>query len=570
MSLYPSLGTDASLADRYLRLIKRSLLNELYLELEAVLHYLLLCRRQGAEPDAEVIRDIAARRPDIMARLVAVRNDGNMVLWPEDGGRPYDPRDISEHVHTMIGCQRLDHLHFCLDAILAEDIPGDMIETGVWRGGATIFMRAHLAAHGVTDRIVWVADSFRGVPAPSVQEDKDYDLSKRRAPILAVSEERVKALFARYDLLDDQVRFLPGWFRDTLPQAPTGPIALLRLDGDLYESTMDALLTLYDRVVPGGFIIIDDYGALPPCRQAVEDFRTERGITTPLEPIDWTGMAWRKEGKRPPRSESSPDAPFTVIERPQPPLSACDFYHTMETPEGVIAGQWDLRTNTAAYLGAVDFAGKSVLEIGPASGYLTFHMEQAGASVTAVEPPLKRLWDVFPHQGIDRDAWRASFLQGIIRVRNSFWYMHHHLKSQTRLIETVPEAVPAAIGRFDIGVLAAILLHTRSPFSILESVAARVNETIIVTDLYDSTLGELPVMRLIPDAEGAAVLDTWWSFSPRFFVQALGCLGFPNAEVHIHHQHGPNGMLAPMFTVVACRPSVSRSKEPGREIRTDR
>jgi O-methyltransferase len=551
MSLYQSLGSDASPADRYLRLIKQSLINDLYLELEAVLHYFALCSRGGTEPDPSTIRDIAALRPDIVAHLRKARDDGSMVLWPDAGERLYDPRNISEHVHTMIGRRRLDHLHDCLDAILIEGIPGDVVETGVWRGGATIFMRAHLAAHGVRNRNVWVADSFCGLPEPSVQEDIGFDLSRRLHPILAVSEERVKDLFARYDLLDHQVRFLPGWFRDTLPSAPIEKIALLRLDGDLYESTMDALLALYDKVVPGGFIIVDDYGALPPCRQAVEDFRTEREISTPMETVDWTGVAWRKEGARLPETTPAPDASFTVVQQPCPPISVCEFYHTTETPAGLMPGQWDLRDNTDAYLGEVDFGNKSVLEIGPASGYLTFHMEARGASVSAVEPPMERLWDTFPHQGVDWEAWRASFLPHIVGVRNSFWYLHHHLNSQARLIETVPEAIPAAVGSFDIGLLAAILLHTRSPFSILASVAARVKEAVIVTELYDPSLGDLPVTRLIPRAERTEV-DTWWSFSPNFFVQALACLGFPNAEITIHHQRGPGGMV-PMFTVVARR-----------------
>jgi hypothetical protein len=277
-------------------MVKKSLTNDLYLELEGVLHYLLLCRQQGQQPDEATIRDIAGRRPDIMAQLQSAREDGSMVLWPGPNGQTYDPRNLSEHVHTMIGRKRLDHLHACLDVIQNENIPGDLIETGVWRGGATIFMRAHLAAHGVTDRTVWVADSFVGLPPPSVSEDIGYDLSTRQQPILAIDEERVRDLFRRYDLLDGQVRFLPGWFRDTLPAAPIEQLALLRLDGDLYESTMDALLALYDKVVPGGYVVVDDYGALPPCRRAVEDFRAERGIAEPLEQIDWTGMAWRKAG----------------------------------------------------------------------------------------------------------------------------------------------------------------------------------------------------------------------------------------------------------------------------------
>lgn len=553
MSLFPDLPSTASVADRYLRMVKRSLLNDLYLELEGILHYLLLCRRQGTEPDPEIIRDLGRHRPDILAHLEKARDDGNMVLWPEVDGQVYDPRNLSEHVHTMIGRKRLDHLHDCLDTILAEGIPGDVMETGVWRGGATIFMRAHLAAHGVRDRTVWVADSFKGLPRPSVKEDVGYDLSKRHCPILAIDEARVRALFERYDLLDDHVRFLPGWFRDSLPAAPITRLALLRLDGDLYESTMDALQALYDKVSPGGFIIVDDYGALPPCRQAVEDFRTARGIDTPLEPIDWTGAAWRKEGDRLHVSTTGSGAAFTEVRRASPRFEDCIFYHSITTPDGDIPGEWDLRDTVDAYLGNVPFDGRSVLEIGPASGFLSFHMERAGASVTAVEPTMERLWDTFPLHGFDVDTWRREFFDTITGVRNSFWYLHHLYGSQVRLIETVPEAIPQAVGDFDIGLLGSILLHTRNPFSILESVAARVRDTMIVTELFDSNLGEAPVMRLIPWPE-APTIDTWWAFTPTFFTQALHCLGFPHTEVSIHHQkRGPAGELIPLYTVVGRR-----------------
>ncbi|KJV08753.1 hypothetical protein VZ95_15740 [Elstera litoralis] len=283
------------LAERYLALLKKALLNELYPELEGVLHYILLCQQAGKPVDGAVIRDIGRSRPDIMAHLKAVRREGNLVLWPLDGAEAlYDPRHISQHTHTMIGRLRLDHLHQCLETIRAENIPGDVIETGVWRGGATVFMRGYWAAHGITDRTVWVADSFAGLPEPSVAEDMGYDLSAAKEPALAIDQACVEALFARYDLLDERVKFLPGWFRDTLPTAPIERLALIRLDGDLYESTFDALDALYDRLVPGGFLVVDDYGALPPCRQAIDDFRAHHGITAPMESIDWTGCAWRK------------------------------------------------------------------------------------------------------------------------------------------------------------------------------------------------------------------------------------------------------------------------------------
>lgn len=548
-----TLPAARTVADRYLGMVKRSLINDLYLELEAVLHYLLLCQRAGQEPDPEIVRDIAAHRPEILTHLSAQREVGQMVYWPGPDGQLYDPRNLAEQSHTMIGRKRLDHLHACLDTIHLQGIPGDFIETGVWRGGATIFMRAHLAAYSDLERRVWVADSFEGLPEPSAKEDTGYDVSKRLQPILAISEERVRALFARYDLLDDQVRFLPGWFRDTLSDAPIEQLALLRLDGDLYESTMDALEALYDKVVPGGFIIADDYGALPPCRQAIEAFRTRRGITDPLEVIDWTGVAWRKLADALPVRRPGGRGSFKIIHKPAPQRDDCRFYHRVDLPDGPSKGEWDLRPNVDAYFGGVAMAGRSVLEIGPASGFLSFYMERQGATVTAVEPSMERLWDCFPLSGFDQAKWRAKHEKRIIGVRNSFWYLHHLNRSSVRLIEANPETLPEAMGDYDIGLLGAVLLHTRSPFSLLEGVAARVRDTMIVTDLFDQTVGDLPVMRFIPWSD-TPTLDTWWSLSPAFVVKALECLGFPYASVSYHKQlRLYDNVEVPMFTVVAHR-----------------
>ncbi len=196
---------------------------------------------------------------------------------------------------TMIGMRRLDDLDECISAVLADAIPGDLMECGVWRGGAAIFMRASLEAHGDPDRSVWVADSFAGVPPPDpVVFPEDAGLRFHTLPSLAVPREEVEANFARYGLLDDRVRFVEGWFRDTLPEAPIESLAVLRLDGDLYESTFVALEALYPKVSPGGFVIVDDYGALEPCRLAVDDFRSDHDIDEPIVPVDWTGVHWRK------------------------------------------------------------------------------------------------------------------------------------------------------------------------------------------------------------------------------------------------------------------------------------
>ena len=206
-----------------------------------------------------------------------------------------DGNDWPPTAETMVGRQRLANVRACVESVLADEIPGDLIETGVWRGGVTILMRGILAAWGDTGRCVWVADSFQGLPTPDTEAfpaDEGHDLSG--VATLAVSAEQVQANFARYDLLDDQVQFLEGWFRDTLPTAPIEHLAVLRLDGDLYESTMDALDALYPKVSVGGYVIVDDYGAWEPCRTAVDDYRRAHGITDEIVEIDWTGIYWRR------------------------------------------------------------------------------------------------------------------------------------------------------------------------------------------------------------------------------------------------------------------------------------
>lgn len=197
---------------------------------------------------------------------------------------------------TMIGLLRLDNLDACIRTVVEDDVPGDLMECGVWRGGASIFMRAALEARGDIGRRVWVADSFQGVPQPELHVFPDDEQGRALAGAMAIPLEEVRANFARYGFLDDRVSFLPGFFRDTLPSVPVERLAVLRLDGDLYESTFVALESLYDRVSPGGFVIIDDYHSFEPARTATDDFRRDHGIDDPLERVDWTEVFWRKSG----------------------------------------------------------------------------------------------------------------------------------------------------------------------------------------------------------------------------------------------------------------------------------
>jgi O-methyltransferase len=269
----------------YLGLLKKSLLGELHWENEVRLLYLRDCIEGRDSYSPETVLRITEHRRAFCERYCELNRTGRLL----DG--------LLENLgyqHTMIGRARLENLATCLESIRRSGVPGDFIECGVWRGGTTIFMRGFLKVFRITDRLVWVADSFAGPPPASLPQDQGDNLSAAKYPMLAISLETVQDLFARYDLLDGQVRFLPGWFKDTLPRAPIERLALLRIDGDLYESTWDALSMLYPRLCVGGFVIVDDYYCIPACRQAVDEYRQRAGITTPLEAVDWTGVFWQK------------------------------------------------------------------------------------------------------------------------------------------------------------------------------------------------------------------------------------------------------------------------------------
>ena len=216
--------------------------------------------------------------------------------------RPYSPElrevgmDWPPRSESMIGLKRMTNIEDCIAAIETDDVPGDLIETGVWRGGATIFMRANLLAWNDSDRTVWVADSFQGLPKPNATEyAADADDTHYQWEGLAVGLQQVKHNFERYGLLDDQVQFLVGWFKDTLPTAPIEQLSLIRLDGDMYESTIQAIEALYPKLSPGGFCIIDDFFShVSQAQQAVHDYRAAHGITEEIIDIDGTGAYWRK------------------------------------------------------------------------------------------------------------------------------------------------------------------------------------------------------------------------------------------------------------------------------------
>jgi len=199
---------------------------------------------------------------------------------PQTNGSWYHPNKL-----TMLPRTTIDNIEYCINECVKNGIEGDYIECGVWRGGAVIFANEVFKSLG-EERKIYVADSFEGLPKPNGEKypvdagDKHYLI-----PELAVSLKDVKNNFTLFGELTDNIIFLKGWFKDTLPECGVDKLCILRMDGDLYESTMDILTNLYDKLSIGGFCIIDDYGH-HTCRKAVEDFRTERGITDEIITID--------------------------------------------------------------------------------------------------------------------------------------------------------------------------------------------------------------------------------------------------------------------------------------------
>jgi hypothetical protein len=196
---------------------------------------------------------------------------------------------------TMCGEESLGQLIAALQAIELEKIPGDLIETGVWRGGIPIIMRAFLQSVGNRERIVWLADSFKGLPENSEDpNDQAAHLLLKPLHHLCASRAQVENALDFFGLCDYQVQFLEGWFRETLRNMPDRPLALIRLDGDYYESTRDALVELYPRLSASGFLIVDDYHLPLGCKRAVDEYRQENGIQEPIIKINSQAVYWRK------------------------------------------------------------------------------------------------------------------------------------------------------------------------------------------------------------------------------------------------------------------------------------
>ena len=252
-------------------------------------------------------------------RTVTWTGDGRVFSREPEGeeqrGWRAGGRDWPLNALTMVGLRRLDDLQRCVESVVADGVEGDLVEAGAWRGGSSILMRATLDSLGAHDRSVWVADSFQGFPAPETGGDPaDVELEQQMnsaLDYLSAPLDTVKEHFARFGC-SEGVRFVPGFFEDTMPRLHDGHWAVIRLDGDSYKATRLTLDALYPNLAVGGYVVLDDYCFLPASQRAVDDFRAERGITEPIERIDWNGARWRRES----------DAPIPLPESAVPSASA--------------------------------------------------------------------------------------------------------------------------------------------------------------------------------------------------------------------------------------------------------
>jgi SAM-dependent methyltransferase len=257
-------------------------------------------------------------------------------------------------------------------------------------------------------------------------------------------------------------------------------------------------------------------------------------------------------------------------------VADCYFYHSMEIPgHGEVTGEWDLRGDEHRYLGGVDLAGKRVLELGAASGFLTTYMERQGAEVVAYDLSENHSWDVVPFAGNDLAQFDTIRRDHLRKINNGFWLNHKAQNLSARLVHGTVYTVPEEIGQVDVATFASILLHVRDPFLALQTSLRLVRDLVIVTDVYpaseyhlvgdfvDAPDSEVPT-PLPPEAHGQpkatflpqywdhAYGDTWWHLSPETIRRYVGVLGFEKTEITYHHAYA-GGKRTLLYTVVGHR-----------------
>jgi O-methyltransferase len=196
---------------------------------------------------------------------------------------------------TMVKTNNLVNLYNLVQKVNSRSTIGDIVECGVWNGGsAAIMASACASSQGGIDRRIWLFDSFAGLPTPGprdgAMERKYYFQGMNKGSV-----EEVKRVFGKLSLPMENIKICAGWFSATLPAADIQRIAILHIDADWYSSVMAVLETMYDKVVPGGFVVLDDYGYWDGCTQAIENFIREHKIDgVKLERVASTGAYFQK------------------------------------------------------------------------------------------------------------------------------------------------------------------------------------------------------------------------------------------------------------------------------------
>lgn len=253
-------------------------------------------------------------------------------------------------------------------------------------------------------------------------------------------------------------------------------------------------------------------------------------------------------------------------------LSDCDFYHTTDIRGyGLVESKWDLRQGIDAYLGRAKFEGKRVLEMGTASGFVSFNMERKGADVVAYDLSDQQASDVIPFAQYPHEEYLRKRKEHIRRQNNAFWLCHRAFRSRSKVVYGDVYSVPTSIGPVDVSTFCAILVHLRDPFLALERALRLTRETVIVTDrvspfhiptlfrfrdrfLRRKTLA--PSMKFLPDWHTQEPKESWWRLFPELVQRFIGVLGFEKSEVTYHHQTYNQGNLKlrlRFFTVVGHR-----------------
>jgi len=233
-------------------------------------------------------------------------------------------------------------------------------------------------------------------------------------------------------------------------------------------------------------------------------------------------------------------------------LAQCAFYHTMDIPGfGHVEGYWDLRGRERQYLGNVDFAGKRVLEVGTASGYLCFWMEQQGAEVVAYDLSPNQDWDIVPFARYDHQAHAATWRSGVGMLNDGYWLIHGAMGSKAKVVYGSVYDIPMEIGPVDIATFGSILLHVRDPFQALYKASLMTRERIIVTELHP-LWRRGRAMYFLPDGKTTEPKESWWLLPPKLVAAFLRVLGFEDSSVTYHRQ-ACRGKKILLYTVVGRR-----------------